>query len=118
MKALTAEDMTAYLAARFPDWRNIRIDGLHRLPLGASRETYRFDLSYEDMDGAHSDQLILRRDPPVSNVDSDRKHEYSSYRAIHGHGIAVPRMILLEEDPGPMGGAISTIEHVRGFHNS
>lgn len=118
MKALTAADMTAYLAARFPDWQNIRIDDLHRLPLGASRETYRFDLSYEDAAGTHKEKLILRRDPPVSNVDSDRNHEYSSYRAIHGHGIPVPRMILLEEDPGPMGGAISIAEDLRGYHNS
>ncbi|MGV1684857.1 phosphotransferase [Sphingopyxis sp. NJF-3] len=110
--------MTAYLASRFPDWKHVRIGGLHRLPLGASRETYRFDLSYEDAEGAHCDRLILRRDPPVSNVDSDRNHEYSAYRAIHGHGIPVPRMVLLEEDPGPMGGAISIAEDLRGYHNS
>ncbi|MBB5685871.1 phosphotransferase family protein [Sphingobium boeckii] len=118
MKPLTEEALITYLAQRMPDWRDIRIEGLHRLPLGASRETFRFDLSYSDANGRHEDRLILRRDPPASNVDSDRRHEYESYRAIHGHGVPVPRMILLEEDPEHFGGAISLAEDLRGYHNS
>lgn len=118
MKPLIQSDVEAYLRERMTDWRDVRVEGLHRLPLGASRETYRFDLHHADDEGAHHDRLILRRDPPASNVDSDRRHEYSAYRAIHGHGVPVPRMILLEEDPAPMGGAISIAEDLRGFHNS
>ena len=118
MKPLTKDDIENYLRARMPEWRGIRVEGLHRLPLGASRETFRFDLHFENDEGPQHDRLILRRDPPASNVDSDRRHEYSAYRAIHGHGIPVPRMILLEEDPAPMGGAISIAEDMRGYHNS
>jgi aminoglycoside phosphotransferase (APT) family kinase protein len=118
MKPLTEEALTTYLSRHSPAWRDISVSGLHRLPLGASRETFRFDLSYTDDSGVHNDRLILRRDPPASNVDSDRRHEYESYRAIHGHGVPVPRMVLLEEDPEPFGGAISLSEDLRGFHNS
>ena len=118
MKPITEPSLTAYLAARFPDWRDIAVTGLYRLPLGASRETFRFDLAYTDATGRHQDRMILRRDPPASNVDSDRRHEYESYRAIAGHGIPVPRMILLEEDASHFDGAISLAEDLRGYHNS
>lgn len=118
MKPITPEDLTAYLARRMPDWRDIGVANLHRLPMGASRETFRFDLTYTDGDGAHTDQVILRRDPPASNVDSDRQHEYNAYKAVYGRGIPVPRMILLEEDPAFFDGAISLAEDVRGYHNS
>jgi aminoglycoside phosphotransferase (APT) family kinase protein len=119
MKDLTAEGLTAYLATHNPQWRAITIEGLHRLPMGASRETFRFDLSYDDAQGTRiAIPVILRRDPPASNVDSDRAHEFAAYRAIHGHGVPVPRMILLENDPVHFGGAISLAEDLRGYHNS
>lgn len=119
MKPITAPDLREYLAARMAGWPELDISGLHRLPMGASRETYRFDLSYRGPDGGRvTERLILRRDPPASNVDSTRRHEYESYRTIHGHGIPVPRMILLEEDASRFEGAISLAEDLRGFHNS
>lgn len=118
MKTITEDLLANYLGARFADWHDVAITNLEQLPLGASRETFRFDLAYRDADGEHRDRLILRRDPPASNVDSDRRHEYLSYRAIHGHGIPVPRMILLEEDASHFGGAISLAEDLRGYHNS
>lgn len=119
MTAITEDSLKAYLAHRKPEWRDAEISGLNRLPMGASRETFRFDLHYSDEAGQRQlVKLILRRDPPASNVDSDRRHEYLSYDAIYGHGIPVPRMILLEEDSSHFDGAISLAEDLRGFHNS
>lgn len=119
MKILTSDLLQNYLSSVWPERGDIRVEGHHRLPLGSSRETYRFDLSYIDEEGQSvRDRLILRRDPVVSNVDSDRRHEFEAYRAIYGHGVPVPRMILLEEDPTIFGGAISLGEDLRGYHNS
>ena len=118
MTQITEESLTRFLAVRMPEWRDVEITGLYRLPMGASRETYRFDCAYTDATGPQAIKIILRRDPPASNVDSDRRHEYESYRAIYGHGIPVPRMILLEEDPQYFAGAISLAEDLRGYHNS
>lgn len=119
MKPITDTSLKDYLAARVPEWQDVEITGLHRLPLGASRETYRFDLTHRGSNGKRETlRLILRRDPPASNVDSTRRHEYESYRAIYGHGIPVPRMILLEEDTAYFDGAVSLAEDLRGFHNS
>jgi aminoglycoside phosphotransferase (APT) family kinase protein len=118
MKPITDELLTDYLTSRMPDWRNIAVSDLHRLPMGASRETFRCDLAYDDAAGHHADKVILRRDPPASNVDSDRQHEYNAYKAVYGHGIPVPKMLLLEEDPAHFDGAISLAEDLRGYHNS
>lgn len=118
MTGVTQPRLQDYLATRMPEWRDIAISNLQRLPLGSSRETFRFDIAYTDADGPQSRGLILRRDPPASNVDSDRRHEFGAYQAIYGHGVPVPRMILLEDDPEPFGGAISLAEDLRGFHNS
>ncbi|MFD2579183.1 hypothetical protein ACFSTD_12515 [Novosphingobium colocasiae] len=119
MKELISEDVVAWLTARKPQWTEIAVDNLHRLPMGASRETFRFDLSYADaQQGAQAMKVILRRDPPASNVDSDRAHEFAAYQAIYGHGVPVPKMILLEEDAGWFDGAVSLAEDLRGFHNS
>jgi aminoglycoside phosphotransferase (APT) family kinase protein len=119
MLDLTPELLGKYLTSSLPGARDVRVSGMSRLPLGASRETYRFDALVHNVDGSQETlQLILRRDPPASHVESDRRTEFESYRAIHGHGIPVPRMILLETDPAKLGGAISIAEDLRGFHNS
>ncbi|MEO0031518.1 MAG: hypothetical protein RIS94_1276 [Pseudomonadota bacterium] len=119
MKDITPENLVVWLAARQPQWRDIAVANLHRLPMGASRETFRFDLAYVDpADGAQAMKVILRRDPPASNVDSDRAHEFAAYQAIYGHGVPVPKMLLLEEDPAWFDGAVSLAEDLRGYHNS
>lgn len=118
MRDVTEPLLSGYLAEKMPGWRDISITGLHRLPMGASRETFRFDLTYRDETAPQSLRVILRRDPPASNVDSDRRHEYEAYRAIYGHGIPVPKMLLLEEDASHFDGAISLAEDLRGYHNS
>ncbi len=119
MKDITAELLADYLAGKMPELRDIRIEGLARLPMGASRETFRFDLVHTNAAGMpETIKVILRRDPPASNVDSDRAHEFAAYQAIYGHGIPVPRMLLLETDPAPFDGSISLAEDIRGFHNS
>ncbi|OFX03692.1 MAG: hypothetical protein A3E78_16520 [Alphaproteobacteria bacterium RIFCSPHIGHO2_12_FULL_63_12] len=119
MLELTPHLIGDYLAAEVDGWRKVSVIRMDRLPLGASRETYRIDAEVSDASGAtRNEKLILRRDPPASHVDSDRLTEFESYRAIYGRGIPVPRMIHLETDPERLGGAVSIAEDLRGFHNS
>ena len=119
MIGLTPQLIGDYLAGSVADWRKVSIVRMDRLPLGASRETYRIDAEVTGADGAtKTEKLILRRDPPASHVDSDRLTEFESYRAVYGRGIPVPRMIHLETDPQKLGGAVSIAEDLRGFHNS
>jgi aminoglycoside phosphotransferase (APT) family kinase protein len=115
MIELTPDLLSRYLATAIPEWSAAEVTRLDRLPLGASRETYRLDVR---VNAAETLPLILRRDPPASLVGTDARTEYDSYRAIHGHGVPVPRMIHFETDTGKLGGAVMIAEDLRGFHNS
>lgn len=76
----------------------VAVENLSRIPGGASRETYRFDaVSKTGRRG-----MILRRDPPDSLIDTDRRLEYLAYQSFHPRGVPTPEPIALEEDSGPL----------------
>lgn len=84
-----------YLAEKLsiPD---LVVSGLSRIPGGASRETYRFCISYL-RDGKQVERgLILRRDPPASLIETERATEFRAYGAFHKLGLPVPEPIALE----------------------
>ncbi|MDB5433467.1 MAG: phosphotransferase family protein [Caulobacter sp.] len=85
-----SDQLTAYLT-RIWD-KPVIVEGLSRIPGGASRETYRFDAV---VDGARRG-LILRRDPPGSLIDTDRRLEFLAYQSFFGRA-PVPEPIALEE---------------------
>jgi aminoglycoside phosphotransferase (APT) family kinase protein len=70
------------------------IEGLRRLSGGASRETWSFDLVAPDRT---AQALVLRRDPPSSNVGStERSTEYELLQAAAAAGgVPVPRVRAL-----------------------
>jgi aminoglycoside phosphotransferase (APT) family kinase protein len=69
----------------------VAIAALSRIPGGASRETYRFDAL---IDG-QTRPLILRRDPPGSLIETERRIEFFAYRSAYGH-LPVPEPVALE----------------------
>ena len=89
--------VAAYIATRLPDVSDVAVDALERISGGASRETYRFRLRYRQGGLVHERRLILRRDPPASLIDTERRVEFEAYRAFHGSAVPVPKMLWLEE---------------------
>ncbi len=90
MTATLAERLDTYLTRVWD--RPVRVEGLARISGGASRETYRFDaLMGEERRG-----FILRRDPPGSLIDTDRRLEFLAIRSFMGREVAAPEAILLE----------------------
>lgn len=89
----------AYVEHVLPSAREVRVEGLDRIYGGASRETYRLRLSYRDGGECVERPLILRRDPPGSLIDTDRRIEFAAYRAFHGTAVPVPEALWLELDP-------------------
>ncbi|MFN4176111.1 phosphotransferase family protein [Phenylobacterium sp.] len=85
--------LAAYIARKMPDARDLAVSGLERISGGASRETYRFRLTW---DGGER-RMILRRDPPASLIETERRVEFGAYRAFHGSAVPVPEMLWLEE---------------------
>ena len=89
--------LAAYVAGRMPQASGVTVSNLERISGGASRETYRFVLSWTEAGQPTSRKLILRRDPPASLIDTERRVEFEAYRAFHGSSVPVPDMLWLEE---------------------
>ncbi|MGI8840312.1 MAG: phosphotransferase family protein, partial [Caulobacteraceae bacterium] len=65
-----AERLAAYLTRASGE--PTAVENLARVSGGASRETYRFDA----ISGGERRGLILRRDPPGSLIETDRRLEF------------------------------------------
>ena len=110
--------VAAYIATRMPDAVGIVVANLERISGGASRETYRFQLSYRQGGKAHDRKLILRRDPPASLIDTERRVEFEAYRAFAGSAVPVPAMLWLEETGAALDHPFFIAEEIVGFQAS
>jgi aminoglycoside phosphotransferase (APT) family kinase protein len=110
-----AERFAAYAASKLPGARGVRVSGFDRIPGGASRETYRLVLHYEQDGTAHERRLILRRDPPGSLIDTERRLEFAAYAAFFRTPVPVPEAIWLEEDPAPLDYAFCVMQELAGL---
>lgn len=103
-----AEPLAHYLTERWS--RAVAVTDVQQIPGGASRETFRIALD----DNGKARGVILRRDPPTSLIDTERRHEYETYRAVFGSEVPVPEPLLLEEDASILSGAFSIMAEVPG----
>lgn len=89
----------------------VRVEGLHRLTGGASRETWAFTASSPQ----HGrEELILRRDPPGRpGAPGSMALEADAMRAAHRAGLPVP-IVILDDDGGRLGTAGLVMERVHG----
>ena len=88
----------------------VNVTNIEKIFGGASRETYRLEVK---VDGK-SRGLILRRDPPTSLIDTERKLEYGAYVAIYPTDIPVPEPLFLENDPNILQRPFSIMAAVDG----
>jgi len=108
--------LAAYIAGRIDGARDVAVSDLSRISGGASRETYRFLLSWTDAAGeTRTRKLILRRDPPASLIDTERRIEFEAYRAFHGSAVPVPEMLWLEEASEALDHPFFIAEEIAGF---
>jgi aminoglycoside phosphotransferase (APT) family kinase protein len=97
-----APRVAAYLASKVPNAADVSVEALERISGGASRETYRFRARWTEGGRKHERRMILRRDPPASLIDTERRIEFAAYRAFFGSAVPVPEMLWLEEADGPL----------------
>jgi aminoglycoside phosphotransferase (APT) family kinase protein len=108
--------IAAYIAGKLPGARDVVVDGLTRISGGASRETYRFLLAYTAADGtAVERRLILRRDPPASLIETQRRVEFEAYRAFYDSAVPVPEMLWLEEESDALDHPFFIAAELTGF---
>ena len=91
MTASLAERLEAYLTRT--GGQPAKVLKISRISGGASRETYRYDAEI----GGQTRGYILRRDPPGSLIETDRRLEFLAIRSFTGKGVAAPEAIILEE---------------------
>jgi len=110
------QKLAAYIAGRLDGAHDVAVDSLSRISGGASRQTYRFRLSWTDGQGAARERrLILRRDPPASLIDTERRIEFEAYRAFRGTAVPVPEMLWLEEESDALDYPFFVAEEISGF---
>ncbi len=110
------EDALAeYIRLKMPEAAELRVDQLEQISGGASRQTYRFRISYRE--GAHlrERRLIVRRDPAASLIDTDRKIEFAAYHAFFKTPVPVPEVLWLEDDPRHLGSPFFISVEMSGF---
>lgn len=110
-----ASRLAAYAATRMPAAREVEVRDLSRISGGASRQTYRFRLAWTEGCERRERRLILRRDPPASLIDTERRVEFAAYSAFHGTKVPVPEMIWLEEGSEALDQPFSVAEEITGF---
>jgi aminoglycoside phosphotransferase (APT) family kinase protein len=102
MAALEAS-LADYVRLKIPAAEEIHVDQLEQISGGASRQTYRFRLSYRERGQPRERRLILRRDPSASLIDTDRRIEFAAYKAFFGTAVPVPEVLWLEDDASHLG---------------
>jgi aminoglycoside phosphotransferase (APT) family kinase protein len=100
--------LTRFLSARW--WEDTRVEGLSRIPGGASRETWKVQATTAE--GQRG--LIVRIDPETSLIDTDRATEYRAIEAAHRAGIPTPEPLFLEHDMQWIGRPFSVSTEVTG----
>jgi aminoglycoside phosphotransferase (APT) family kinase protein len=83
---------------------------------GYSRESWRIDVSWLDVNGERTERsVILRLDPPSSLLDSNRHIEYALYKAFWPvPGVPVPEPLFIEDDPEILGMPFIVISRLEG----
>ena len=92
----------------------VRVEGLRRLPGGASRETWSLDACFADGGGEKRLALVLRRDPGPTVIDSDRRREFELLRALGAEGVPVPAVHWVGDDTETLGARFFLMERVEG----
>lgn len=88
--------IAAYLKNHLPGSPDVTVSNLHRIPGGASRETWSFDAEWSDNGLSSREGFIIRRDPDASVLVTERDLEFNVMNAAHRHGVPVPKMRWLE----------------------
>ena len=110
-----ARQIENYVVHRLPSASEVRVTGVDRIHGGASRETFRFRLQYVTADEWVDRGLILRRDPPGSLIETDRRNEFEAYEAFHTSDVPVPEMLWLEEDESWLDHPFFVMAEIAGF---
>lgn len=93
-----SDRFSRYLAHRMPEAHDLEVVRLVRIHGGASRETWRCSVRWQENGLDYERGLILRRDPVGSLIETDRRVEFAACATFRDGAVPVPEALFLEED--------------------
>ncbi|MEM7766125.1 MAG: phosphotransferase family protein [Pseudomonadota bacterium] len=109
-----AEAFARYFMDNTPGAADVTITHLTRIHGGASRQTYSIDLTYSADGKRVSKDLILRRDPPDSLIDTERRIEFAAIRSMAEIDIPAPEALFLETGHEALGAPFFVMGRING----
>ena len=108
------ERFARYVEDQMDAASNVEVTQLSRIHGGASRETFKVDIRFKGPSGIEKKGLILRKDPPDSLIDTDRKVEFAAIRSMVGAGIPAPEALFLEPNGDYLGSPFFVMGRIEG----
>ncbi len=109
-------DITAVLAAKLGT-DDLRLDGIERIAVGWSHETWLFDATWTDETGTTQTRgFCLRRDPGNALLRhlSDLGEQFRVLQALEGTDVPAPKAYWYDDDPAVLGAPFLVMEKVPG----
>jgi aminoglycoside phosphotransferase (APT) family kinase protein len=102
--AAVTKRLGEFLTARLGADADVEVTGLRRSGQGSSRENWPFDACWRAPDGTTvRRQLLLRRDPPNSVVDTGRGAEFALLKALEATAVPAPAVCWLDDSGAELG---------------
>jgi aminoglycoside phosphotransferase (APT) family kinase protein len=107
-----------YLQSVMPKADGLEVNNLANVAYGASRESFTFDLDWDE-DGENKNQaMVLRRDFPTGLLDHvTRETEFNILKCLEGSGVPSPKAFYHESDPKILNQPFIIMERVDGVVN-
>jgi aminoglycoside phosphotransferase (APT) family kinase protein len=105
-----------YLAANLPGAGDLRLEGVQRIAVGWSHETWLFDATWSGDGGRTTQGFCLRRDPGNALLRelSDLGIQYRVLGCLADTEVPTPRPYFYEENPAILGAPFLVMERVPG----
>lgn len=108
------QSLTRYLKRKFPESAGIHASNIYIVPGGFSKLTVFFDLHQDDLPVR---QMALRKDMPISAIDTTVIDEYPLIEKVSKAGFPVATPYWLEQDAEHFSGAFFVSERIKGTND-
>ena len=92
------DQLSTYLASKLPEAASVAVFNIARIPGGASRETWSFDVRWSEGGATVERSFIARRDPTGSLLDNNNDLEFELYTALEGTDVPAPRVHWIDRE--------------------
>jgi len=108
--------LTAWLGAQIADARHVRVDGLDRVVVGHSAETFQLAVAWRAGGTDHREEMVirLRPQPPGLLEPYDLKRQFDILRALEPTPVRAPRALWFEGSGTVLGREFYVMERAAG----